>query len=195
MYRTENTTATIPAGEYVDRYRDAEKFIGFCKACSRYDNCWACPPHGFDADAYLSGYSTALIVGTRIVPTPSARAGCATPEQSRETGRQMIAEVRRTLDTRLLELERKYPRSRAFYAGTCHLCPEGTCTRTEGRPCRYPDRIRPSLESLGFDIGKTASELLGIELQWNEPGSAGLPEYFTLVSGFFTNRPTDDRLW
>lgn len=62
-------------------------------------------------------------------------------------------------------------------------------------PCRYPDRIRPSLESLGFDIGKTASELLGIELKWSEPGSSGLPEYFTLVSGFFSSRPANDGSW
>lgn len=76
-----------------------------------------------------------------------------------------------------------------------------TCARkghapgSEGRPCRYPDRIRPSLESLGFDIGKTASELLGIELKWSEPGSSGLPEYFTLVSGFFSSRPANDGSW
>ena len=107
----------------------------------------------------------------------------------------MIVEVRRMLDARLLELERKYPGSRAFYAGTCHLCPEETCAPSEGRPCRYPDRIRPSLESLGFDIGKTASELLGIELKWSEPGSSGLPEYFTLVSGFFSSRPANDGSW
>lgn len=55
MYRTEETAATIPAGEYVARYRNAEKFIVFCQACSRYGACWACPPHGFDADEYLSG--------------------------------------------------------------------------------------------------------------------------------------------
>ena len=53
--------------------------------------------------------------------------------------------------------------------------------------------MRP--ESLGFDIGKTASELLGIELKWSEPGSSGLPEYFTLVSGFFSSRPANDGSW
>ena len=47
----------------------------------------------------------------------------------------------------------------------------------------------------GYDIGKTASELLGIELKWSEPGSSGLPEYFTLVSGFFSSRPANDGSW
>ena len=121
------------------------------------------------------------------------------PRRMRDAGTRPAggtADDRRSpADARLLELERKYPGSRAFYAGTCHLCPEGTCARSEGRPCRYPDRIRPSLESLGFDIGKTASELLGIELKWSEPGSSGLPEYFTLVSGFFSSRPANDGSW
>ena len=72
----------------------------------------------------------------------------------------------------------------------------GRDMRPERRPAvplSRPDT--PSLESLGFDIGKTASELLGIELKWSEPGSSGLPEYFTLVSGFFSSRPANDGSW
>ena len=169
MYRTEETAATIPAGEYIARYRNAEKFIVFCQACSRYGACWACPPHGFDADEYLSGYRTALIIGTRIIPEPSARAECATPEQGRQAGQRMIVEVRRTLDARLLELERKYPGSRAFYAGTCHLCPEGTCARSEGRPCRYPDKLWPSMEAYGLLVSD-ACRSAGLEY-YHGPGT------------------------
>lgn len=28
-------------------YRDADKFIVYCKQCNRYGNCWACPPYLF----------------------------------------------------------------------------------------------------------------------------------------------------
>lgn len=55
----------------------------------------------------------------------------------------------------------------------------GGCTRREGLPCRYPDKVRPSLESMGFDIGKTAKELFGLELKWASYGM--LPEYYVLV--------------
>lgn len=55
----------------------------------------------------------------------------------------------------------------------------GGCTRREGLPCRHPDKVRPSLESMGFDIGKTAKELFGLELKWASYGM--LPEYYVLV--------------
>ena len=84
---------------------------------------------------------------------------------------------------------RNYGRSwgcRSFaYVGTCLYCPEGTCTRPEAKPCRHPELVRPSLEACGFDIAHTTSELFGIELKWGTDGS--LPEYLTLVCGFFHN--------
>mgnify|MGYP002417037756 FL=1 len=97
---------------------------------------------------------------------------------------QAIESARKIIDPQLLTLEHEYPDSRAFYAGTCHLCPLNSCTRINGFPCLHPQEIRPSLESVGFDIGKTVSELLHIELQWSN--DARLPEYLTLVSGLFT---------
>lgn len=47
------------------------------------------------------------------------------------------------------------------------------------------NRVRPSLEACGFDIGKTTAELFGIDLKWGTDGK--LPEYLTLVCGFFHN--------
>ncbi len=47
---------------------------------------------------------------------------------------------------------------------------------------RY-DRVRPSLEAFGFDISKTAKELLGLEIKWSSGDF--IPEYLTLVGGIF----------
>jgi hypothetical protein len=47
-----------------------------------------------------------------------------------------------------------------------------------------PEEIRPPFKAFGFDIGKTPAELLKIGMKWSHNGV--LPEYFTLVSGFFT---------
>ena len=33
-YIAEDFTATIPVAEYMANYRDAEKFIGFCRQCT-----------------------------------------------------------------------------------------------------------------------------------------------------------------
>ena len=101
-----------------------------------------------------------------------------------EAGRLILPE-RRRLEQQLLGMERQYGGLSFAYVGTCLHCPEGTCTRPDGKPCRHPELVRPSLEACGFDIGKTTAELFGIDLKWGTDGK--LPEYLTLVCGFFHN--------
>lgn len=187
MYSVNNHIAEISVEDYLTQYRDADKFIGFCKQCNRYNNCWACPPFNFNEEEYLSKYTKVYIIGTKIIFFDKAKAMCKNTEDSKMIGAKAIEEVRKNLDEQLLNIETENSYSKAFFAGTCHFCPKEDCTRRLAMPCRYPDKIRPSLESLGFDIGKTTEELLNIKLQWSNDGS--LPLYLTLVSGLFTNAP------
>jgi len=39
-------------------------------------------------------------------------------------------------------------------AGVCHLCK--ACEKPEGRPCRFPDKARPSMSACGIDVYQTA---------------------------------------
>ena len=47
----------------------------------------------------------------------------------------------------------------------------------------HPAKVRPSLEAFGFDMSKTAKELLGLEIKWSD--GVHIPEYLTLVCGIF----------
>ena len=190
MYRITHTLAEIKLADYVAGYRQAEQFIAYCKACRRYGACWSCPPFAFDTGDYLSPYEMACIIGTKIVLHESTIADNKGQESCEKTANDILEKVRPGLDGALLELERQYPVSKAFFAGTCHVCPASACTRIEGNPCLFPEKARPSLESFGFDIGRTAAELLKIELQWSRDGI--LPEYLTLVSGFLTREAIPD---
>lgn len=174
-YIAEDFTITIPVAEYMEHYRDAEKFIGFCKQCTRYNTYWACPPFSFNVDEYLSQYTTAFLIGTKLTPLH--------PEKITDDisfGKEMMETERIRTDALLLDMEKSH-KGRAFFPGSCLLCL--SCTRAKGKPCVHPERVRPSLEACGFDIGKTASELLHIELKWGEHGK--MPEYLLLVSGLF----------
>lgn len=183
-YRLEEITAKITVDEYMRDYRDPGKFIEFCKQCDRYGTSWACPPFDFNTTELLKNCRTAYIIGTKIIPDDAFVKGCVDPEECKGAAYRIIDEVRAELDKILLIAEKKHPGSRAFFAGNCRLCHREKCTRIVGQPCLYPDRIRSSLESFGFDIGKTSSELLNVELKWSREGR--LPEYFMLVSGLFT---------
>lgn len=120
------------------------------------------PPFGFSVGRYLSGYATALLTVTKIVPQKQGL-------PSSEAGRLILPE-RRRLEQQLLGMERQYGGLSFAYVGTCLHCPEGTCTRPDGKPCRHPELVRPSLEACGFDIGKTTAELFGIDLKWGTDG-------------------------
>lgn len=193
MFTAKTYISSISVEKYISQYRDSDKFIVFCKECNKYNNCWACPPYDFDTDQYISRYKNAYIIGTKLTPSQNIISVCTDAEKSKSAGAEIIAAARRELDVSLLLLESHFPDSKAFFAGTCHLCNTMNntmdCTRISGKPCRYPEKIRHSLESLGFDIGKTTEKLLNIELKWSSDGS--LPEYLALVSALFTNSVID----
>lgn len=176
-YMSEDFTVSISTDEYIRRFRDADRFIVYCRECQNYNRSWACPPFYHDLERQLRGYRNLLLIATKITP--------GNPNLPFSESRRLILPERNRLERRLLEMERIYG-GRAFaYVGSCLYCPEGSCTRPQGLPCRHPDLVRPSLEAYGFDISRTASELFGIELLWGK--NDVLPEYLTLVCGFFHN--------
>lgn len=186
MYKTEQIVAEIALKDYIGNYRDTDKFIAYCKACDRYKSCWSCPPFNFDAEEYIAPFQRAYIIGTKIILNENLIRDNQGWDKCTKTSYEIIEEVRKILDDKLLMLEIQYPESKAFFAGTCHICPKGECMRIKGEPCVSPESIRPSLESFGFDVCKTSSELLNIEMKWCSNGI--LPEYLMLVSGYFTSK-------
>jgi predicted metal-binding protein len=167
-------TLIIGVKELMERFRDAERFIAYCKECGCYGRSWGCPPFLFDAWEYLSGWEVAEITATVItVPdgTPVSEAA------------EFITPQRARLDKWLLERE-KETGGRAFsFVGNCLYCPGQECTRLCGRPCRHPDKVRPSLEAFGFDITAILADLFHLPLLWGSDGL--LPPHLTLVTALF----------
>ena len=184
-YVISHSSAIIKVKELIDRYRDVEKFIAYCKECNRYNTCWACPPFDFNMDDYLTSYQTACIIGTKITLDKEVIGSYKGWDDCKKKSYEIIGKVRGNSDNTLLKLEKQHPNSKAFFAGTCHICPLGECARIVGEPCISPERIHPSLEAFGFDVSKISAELLNIEMRWSRNGI--LPEYFTLVNALFTD--------
>ena len=95
-------------------------------------------------------------------------------------------------ETALLEQSVPAHTARAFFAGTCRLCPPEHCTRRDSLPCRHLESIRPSLEALGFDVTRTTSGLFGIDLQWGRPDAP--PACLTLLSALACSRQQHTRV-
>ena len=99
-YTAEDHCAALPVADYIARFRDAMRFLECCRACRNYNRSWGCPPFGYDVGAYLSQYTSALIIATKITPAeqhvPISEAG------------RLIRPERQRLERRLLEMERQY---------------------------------------------------------------------------------------
>ena len=58
------------------------------------------------------------------------------------------------------------------------------CSCIEGKACKHPDKVQPSLEAFGFDMVKTAKNVLGLEIKWSK--GLLIPKYLTLACGIFS---------
>lgn len=177
-YTVTEHKVTIGADEFISRYRDVERIRTFCEQCPSYGKVWTCPPFDFDPRNVSDGFKTVTLMASTIEFDEQTRAACKTAEQASATGREAMEQVWKTLLPQLYEMECNTPGSRCF-TFRCSLCPEG-CTRPEGKPCRHPDKMRHSLESVGFDLVTMTRDLLGIDLEWSSDGS--LPKHLTLVT-------------
>ena len=169
-------TIEIPAGEYVRRFREPEKFVVFCRECANYGTTYACPPFLHGEDRRLMEWKNALIVVWRY-RLPEGR------HRISDSAGLMVAPKAR-LEKMLLGLERLHGGLAFGIGGGCSRC--GLCERISGRPCRHPESVRPPLEAYGFDLCRTISELFGMEMEWAEDGF--LPESLTLVGALFHNK-------
>lgn len=174
-YTLERYQAESDAKTYIDVFRNADYFIKFCQQCRNYGCRYGCPPFDYDPLEVIRKYERVRIIGIKIIP------------DDKHIPLQAVNELMRPITTQLnkelLEAEKSLGGMYFGFVGTCPYCGDKTCARIDSKPCRHPDKVRPSLEAFGFDIGKTAKDLLGIEIKWSSGDF--IPEYLTLVGGIF----------
>jgi predicted metal-binding protein len=93
------------------------------------------------------------------------------------------------LNNKLLDIESKLPNARVLFSGNCHFCEN--CSRKDGTPCVEPNKMRYSLESLGYKVSDICENILNEKLQW-EKGTR--PSYLFLVSAILTNDAIDPKI-
>ncbi len=183
-YHIEQYEATVSVEDYVRDCVDVAYFQGLCKSCPRFQNTWSCPTFDFDALEYWNRYSVLRIIGRKVVLPPEITQKSWSVREIEAMRDQTLWREKRRLTEDLFELEREVPGSVHVSAGYCLLCGDGCCERSKGLPCRNPDRLRYSIESLGGNVTKTAA-YIGQELDWTAPDK--MPHHFLLVCGLLYN--------
>lgn len=176
---TETKKLEVPVKEFTEGFVDFKRTEKLCSACPGYGKTWACPPYSFDPDEVWTKYGTLRLI-VKIVGIPKEETEKLRSEKElAEAYEELIEPVRAELMDELYRMEAETPGSLALSAGGCGLC--GECTRGSGAPCRFPDKMRWSVESLGGDVLKCLEEYFGIKVGWAENGR--LPDKYHLVGG------------
>lgn len=162
----------INVADYIEGYVCVEEFLEMCKSCENYDQKWSCPSYDFDPiEGYWKKFETLKVVGKKMF----------LEEGEKENWQELVGQVQDALTAELFDRELAIPDSQSLSAGSCRICGQNNCARKNGEPCRFPDKLRYSIESLGGNVGLTCTKLLGVPLQWMEEGK--VPDYFVLVGG------------
>ena len=179
-YKTEELVAVVDRERYVREFRDVATFEACCQQCPNYGQRWGCPPFDHDTLQDLLPYEKVMIIGVKLTPNDA--------RMPMEQVYDLMRPELERLNRRLIELEHEKQGFALGFVGKCERCGNAPCSRQQGKPCRHPDVLRPSLEAYGFNVSETASQLLGIDMVWSN--GKNVPRYLTLVCGLFFNGET-----
>lgn len=164
--------------EYFDTmYLDTASTTAACQQCPNHGKSWSCPPLSKQLTEPYTRYGMVRLYVARIPVAPH------TPV---EDSLRLLTPAKAALLTHLRDVETQSGGRICGLAGVCELCAEKGCTRPDGLPCRYPLKVRPSLESLGYNVANAVKDLTGVEMLWGKNGC--LPEYLLLAGALFFNQ-------
>ena len=173
---------TIATDAYISEFCDKERFEALCRECPNYGRRWGCPPFNDNPQPDLSAFDNVKLYLLKIDLDPAEFESTAALETAM---RRVVQCTRIPYEKKMLMDEKATNGRAALFTGMCPHCGERECARTSGRPCVHPAIVRPSLEALGFDLGKTAEEIFGIKLEWGADKKA--PTYLCLIGAVFHN--------
>lgn len=172
--------------EQLMKYFKPEEVFSYCSACPNHARIWSCPPHDISINDYLSAYNQIWIIGAKLHIKPE----WIDEKNKEQSVMNVFLEARKQFGDKLFELEKRYKNSNILLAGTCYQCKE--CTRDEGKECRFKDKLRYSLESIGFLVSDIVSDVLKDEIRWVKDGE--LPEYILSVGALMLEEAVDELL-
>jgi len=158
---------SVPLSKLSGYYRPDE-VLGYCKACPGYGRNWSCPPHAVDVETLFRTYRYACIIGAKVRLTDF---------NDRDDALAHYHTRRRILNERLLDIESDLSAAHVLFSGNCNLC--RTCCRKDGRTCIQTDKMRYSLESLGYDVAGVCEAFLDYRLRWDR---GQMPEHMVLIA-------------
>lgn len=153
--------------------RNRDVFFRMCRdGCRNFNSKYSCPPCSPEFSRYVSGYDSAFVV---LIKVDLSQLSCYKDYHRLRVGNAVI----KPRIERIMRSLEKDVGGRFLSTGACRLCKP--CCKKKGMPCKNPESMRYSLESMGVDCSKLSEKLFGLELKWYHDKTA--PEYTSVISG------------
>lgn len=179
-------------------YRPLE-VVGFCQSCSNFGINHSCPNFDFERKTWLRRFDFATLILTVVATEQlAARQGyLASRQYDSPTLRRynqaasddlygrlsMYAfdQIKDKLNLRLLSLEVSDDKVVSIPPGSCTYCSE--CAKKFGKPCIHPEKLRYSLEALGFLVSELLQVFFDYQIDWQ---NRNFGSDFVTISALFS---------
>jgi len=144
--------------------------------CPNYAHSWACPPEAPYLEKLISQFHSFFLIYVKFdVGKYVKEIQIRNPKKSEKSIRNTLYMknlLRDELEKEILRFIADYPKKcedkLILWDGFCRVCyniKNLGCTYDSGKPCRYPNKIRYSMEAVGIDVTKSVRNL-NFNLEW-----------------------------
>lgn len=176
-YTIEEITAKTKLSTFFEKYVDIQRVEELCKPCDNYGKSWECPPHTKDISQCWKTHENIKIISWKLNYNNELAGKKITSNQKEIILNETLRKEKLNIKKKLINLEQEL-NGIYLYGGRCDNCKK--CNRVLNEPCRFPNKQRYSLESIGCYVVDVAKDLLNTELLWVENNI--FPEYLLIVT-------------
>lgn len=175
----------------------------YCKGCTKYNKVWSCPNFDFDELSLLKKYNYVYLIHCKInidnvpyshIEKEFKKIIKIVPEAENfknpmgKIFNALYFSLRIDFDKVILDLEKQFKDSLSLISGRCLKC--NPCEKELSKPCKHPETLRYSLESLGIDVMKVLKDNLDEDIQWSSNESS---KYVTTVSALLSKEQLNSK--
>jgi predicted metal-binding protein len=131
--------------------------------CPYYGHSWACPPNAPYLEEEIMNYKKYYLIYTKF-----DLKGKKHNKHKKSLSYSYMRENMEYEMENFLETHReKFNELRILWDGHCRICEkeDKKCSIEDDDPCRYPDKIRYSMEAVGIDVTQTVKNV-NIDIEW-----------------------------
>ena len=144
--------------------------------CPSYGHSWACPPEAPYLEEEVSKYIKFYLIYVKFnLAEYIEKEKLKHPNRKAKNIRNAFLmnnilrdELEQELKLFIGENQSQYDGKLVLWDGFCRLCfneKDKNCSYDSGYSCRYPDKIRYSMEAVGIDVSQTVKNL-NFKLEW-----------------------------